>query len=223
MRSSLARVKRLATSVSSAGAASAAWTAAAWSDSDLGEDCFLAFSFFASAGLALASAAIACCVRPSGFWNSGRSQRTFPPPLLVGPLVIQGHQPFEDLLFAQVHRPPVGVGHRRVQFVVDLPKHRNQPLLVDRLLLFRERLAGAQLLKHVVHPRHRQLRMQLLLPLAIRAAARRGCGCGILGIRWRRGRERVRSKGRFDSVDDLQEVHRSRGTTPRVCDTTRHP
>ena len=73
------------------------------------------------------------------------------PRLLGGPLAVEVHEPAEDLLVVEVTRPAVGVEDRRVEVVVDLLQDRDEPLLVDDLLLVRQRIAGAELLQDVVH------------------------------------------------------------------------
>src|SRR5690606_22623760 len=65
-----------------------------------------------------------------------------------------------------LRRPAVGLGHRRVDLLVELPQHRDKPLLVNLAVLVVERRAGAQLLQHVVHLRQRQPRMRRLPLLA---------------------------------------------------------
>jgi hypothetical protein len=59
----------------------------------------------------------------------------------------------------QHHRPVVRLEHRRVQVVVNLLKDGHESLFVNRLVFVRQRLAGPQLFEHVIHARHRQLRM----------------------------------------------------------------
>ena len=88
--------------------------------------------------------------------------------LFGGALGVEGDQPRQDLLVGERDRPAVRVAHGRVQLVVDFTQHADQPLLVDRLVLGGQRLAGAQLLQHVVHVGQGQLGMLSLLALAVR-------------------------------------------------------
>ena len=79
MRSLLAAVKRLAIWTSSAGAASSAsavWTAAAWADSDLGQGRLAGLRLLRGRGRLGFLGGDGFFVRPSGFWNSGRNQRS---------------------------------------------------------------------------------------------------------------------------------------------------
>ena len=51
---------------------------------------------------------------------------------------------------------------------MDLPQHRHQALVVNRPIFGGQFLPRPQLLQHVVHVRKRELRVQRLLPLAMR-------------------------------------------------------
>ena len=81
--------------------------------------------------------------------------------------MVQRHQAGENFFVAQIDRPAIGLGHGGIEFVVNLPQHGNQPLLVNFLLFLGERFACTQLFQHVVHAGHRQLRMQFLLTFAM--------------------------------------------------------
>ena len=84
-----------------------------------------------------------------------------------GALGVEGDQPRQDLLVGERRRPAVRVAHGRVQLVVEFTQHADQPLLVDRLVLGGQRLAGPQLCQHVVHVGQGQLGVLGLLALAV--------------------------------------------------------
>ena len=88
--------------------------------------------------------------------------------LLGGALGVEGDEPFQDLLVGERDRPAVRVAHGGVQLAVELPQHADQPLLVDRLVFGGQRLAGPQLLQHVVHVGQGQLGVLGLLAIAVR-------------------------------------------------------
>ena len=88
--------------------------------------------------------------------------------LFVGAFGVERDQTFENLFVGQRDRPAVRLEHRRVQVVVNLFQDGDESLFVDRSLFVRQRLASPQLFEHVVHVRHRQLRMLTLLPLPVR-------------------------------------------------------
>ena len=90
-----------------------------------------------------------------------------PAPLLGRALGVQRHQAFQNLFVAEVVRPAVGIEDGGVQIVVQLLEHRHQALLVDDLVLGRERLARAQLFEHVVHAGDGEIGMRGLLAFAV--------------------------------------------------------
>src|SRR5690606_18333085 len=64
-------------------------------------------------------------------------------------------------------RPAIGFGHGGVDAVVSVLEDADQALLVNDFIPALDRLARAQLFKHVVHLGERELRMRLLARLAV--------------------------------------------------------
>ena len=73
--------------------------------------------------------------------------------------------------------------HGGVQLVVELPQDAHQALFVDAALFFGEGLPGALFFQDVVHIRHGQMGVQLLLPLTVGVEAlAEGADVGFLGV-----------------------------------------
>ena len=89
-------------------------------------------------------------------------------------------------------RPAVGVEDGRVEIVVELSEHGHQALLVDDLVLGRERLARAKLFEHVVRAGDGEIRMPglLALPMGVELFGE-GADAALLSLRQDRKRERI--------------------------------
>ena len=88
---------------------------------------------------------------------------------LLGPaLLVELDQAGKDLLVGEIPRPAVGVEHRSVDLLVQMLDDRDEPALMDVLLLLGQRRAGPQLLQDVVEPGQREVLVRREHPLPMR-------------------------------------------------------
>jgi len=73
----------------------------------------------------------------------------------------------EDLFGWKVLGPTVGFGDGAIQIVVEVPKNRNQTVVVDDLAGGAERLAGAEFFEDVVHLGEGEVGVGFLAALAV--------------------------------------------------------
>ena len=95
---------------------------------------------------------------------------------LGGAGVVEGDEAGEEFGFALWRErvqvgPTVGFQHGGIQLVVDLAEQGDEALVVDGFLFGVQRLAGAELFEDIVKASEREVRMLLLLPLAVRIEA----------------------------------------------------
>lgn len=70
-------------------------------------------------------------------------------------LLVEINEAEQDFLVAEIDRPAIGLGDRRVDAVVNVSQNADKTLLIDLPVLALDGLAGAQLSQHVVHLRQR--------------------------------------------------------------------
>ncbi len=59
----------------------------------------------------------------------------------MGSFVTESDQTFEEFFVGQIVRPAVGVKHRRVEFLLDLLQHTDEPFFVDLAFFGRDNVA----------------------------------------------------------------------------------